>query len=134
MKIEDLVEVQMKVNAEVVYEDDQITYNQPEYWEIAQQVGDCEDYALRKLRELLARGWPIEKLRLAFCWVGTVGSNNGHGVLIAEFENDLYVLDNRYEGVYAVPDIDEYVWHSCQEIGGSRRWVPCRQVFEKFYP
>lgn len=133
MKIEDLVEVQMGINARVTYQSDQTLYQVPDFWEVAKEVGDCEDFALRKLRELLARGWPVEQLRLAFCWVGSVAPGNGHCVLIVEFENDLYILDNRLEGVYAVPDLDEYVWHSCQEVGGSRTWVPCRQVFEKFY-
>lgn len=129
MKFSDLQEVQGLVNAAVTYTGDQETYGEREHWAIADTVGDCEDYALRKLDELLLRGWPIDMLRLATAW--TEGGEY-HAVLVVVGALDdqgivgNWVLDNR------APDIFQpsygfngnlYKWHTIQQTGGSRTWV-----------
>lgn len=136
MKFKDLQEVQHEINSSVKYQEDTQTYNRAEYWEVAESIGDCEDYALRKLHELLNRGWPIEKLRLATAWCE---NNLGyHAVLIAtDVLNESsgyvgnYVLDNRTTDVYQ-PETGYYnadgaeviyKWDRIQSIGGSQTWV-----------
>lgn len=133
MKYSDLIEVQSLVNSSVSYLSDAENYGVREKWEIAEEFGDCEDYALRKLHELLDRGWDIQYLRLAFCYIGERAAGNGHCVLVAELDNQLYVLDNRAYTVYTVPENEDYIWNSCQETGGSKKWVSCEEVFTKFY-
>lgn len=125
MKLSDLQEVNELVNRYVTFQDDSITYNRPEHWEVADRVGDCDDYALRKLHELLARGWPIEKLRLATAWCE---NNLGyHAVLVVVTDNDgNWVLDNRSYYIYRPSegfDGNMYVWDKIQSEGGSKSWV-----------
>jgi predicted transglutaminase-like cysteine proteinase len=125
MKHSDLQEVNALVNNSVTYQSDTTTYLREEQWEVADKIGDCEDYALRKLRELLARGWPIEKLKLATCWVE---NNLGyHAVLIVDEEDgERWVLDNRSHYIYR-PELGfngvVYEWDRIQQEGGSKTWV-----------
>lgn len=134
MNKQDLDKVQTLVNNTTVYETDLDQYHQVEMWEEAGKYGDCEDFAIKKLRMLLKMGWPIAKLRLAICWVGEKAPDTGHAVLLAELDNRIYVLDNRYDWVYEPTENPEYVWNSCQRIGGVKEWVTCRSVFSRFYP
>ena len=134
MRFEDLQEVQEQVNSSTIYKTDLEQYNKEEYWEEAGKYGDCEDYAIKKLHLLLKRGWDIKKLRLCICWVGEKAADTGHAVLLAEFNNHLYVLDNRYDGVYEPFSVPWYIWNSCQREGGSKDWVACQALFRRFYP
>lgn len=60
-----------------------------------QWAGDCDDFAVEKLRRLLARGWPRGALRLTVCVVAGVG----HCVLCVVTDGGRAVLDNRHAGV-----------------------------------
>jgi len=136
MKFIDLNDVNVKWNDKITYVSDDIKYRTPEQWEDATErgyKGDCEDYSIAKLHELVKRGWPIELLRLAFCWVGPEQDRSGHAVLLAEYDNQLWVLDNRFDELREVSDCLDYVWNTCQEIGGSMNWKPCSEVFAQFY-
>jgi len=132
MKFSDLQEVNNLVNEQTTFQDDAVTYGRNEHWEVADKVGDCEDYSLHKLRELLARGWPIEKLRLATAWCE---DNLGyHAVLIVtgprDDPNENWVLDNRSYYIYQ-PETGfsyggrqiMYTWDRIQSVGGSKTWV-----------
>jgi predicted transglutaminase-like cysteine proteinase len=127
MKFSDLQAINFNVNNMIQYKPDMETYGRSEEWAIAETVGDCEDYALRKLHELLALGWPLEKLRLATCWVE---NNLGyHAVLVVtDVENDdgyigNYVLDNRFMNIYQPETQTSYTWDKIQQTGGSATWV-----------
>lgn len=136
MNFYDLQDVNYSYNQKITYTEDRKLYHTPERWEDATEnrnQGDCEDYAIAKLHELLRRGWPIEKLRLTFCWVDKEGDDNGHAVLIAEHDDRLWCLDNRFNRIREVIDCDDYVWNTTQEVGGSQNWVSCQKVFSKFY-
>lgn len=131
MKFSDLQEVNAAINSGITYQTDKVTYGRDEDWEVAQTVGDCEDYALRKLHELLARGWPIEKLCMATAWCE---NNLGyHAVLIVRDALDDtngyvgdYCLDNRWPWIYQ-PSVGyngiKYTWDKIQHIGGTKTWV-----------
>lgn len=132
MNIQDLVKVQTEVNDSTIYETDIDQYGKCEYWEEAGKYGDCEDFAIKKMHQLLKMGWDIKKLRLCICWVGIKDKGTGHAVLIAELNNKLYCLDNRADGVYEVDKNPDYVWNSIQREGGEKVWVACRDLFHKF--
>ena len=113
-----LVNVNRVVNEDVRYRTDLDLYRQPEFWAIADDAGDCEDYALAKRQRLLALGWPLEALRLATCRIET---GEGHAVLTIDTDAGAYVLDNRHAGVRAWRDLP-YQWDRRQAAGGSH-WV-----------
>src|SRR4051812_44363167 len=48
-------------------------------WTVGPAAGDCNDYAVTKRHELLAKGWPSSALRLALVFAPT----GGHLVLVA---------------------------------------------------
>ncbi len=98
----------------------------PEFWiEIDQLGGDCEDFALRKRRELLDLGWPVSALRLAECETET---GERHAVLTIDAECGTYVLDNRFPDVepWRSTPMRGYRWIRRQAAGG-RGWVAIRE-------
>lgn len=62
-----------------------------EEWDVAPRNGDCNDYAVTKRHELLARGWPSRALLLT-----EVATSTGehHLVLVVRTREDDLVLDN----------------------------------------
>lgn len=114
------------INTEVnklPYVSDPVKYRRDDFWtSIGQSGGDCDDYAVGKLRRLVARGWPIEKLRLACCYTEL---DEYHAVLIVEGPEADYMLDNRLDSPVPVSSLDEinYKPDRIQEIGGSKKWV-----------
>lgn len=86
-----------------------------EDWCPAIDGGDCDSYATAKLQRLVAMGWPVEKLRLACCFVEPSANPDKakryHAVLLADTpDNGTWVLDNRHP--YPVPwDELPYEWH-----------------------
>jgi predicted transglutaminase-like cysteine proteinase len=136
MILQDLIEVNHEYNQKITYVGDTWTYKSSEQWENALEhgnQGDCEDFAIAKLHALLDKGWPIETLRLTFCWVDKEADDSGHAVLVVEFDNRLWVLDNRFNKLREVTECTDYVWNTTQEVGGSQNWVACRKVFSQFY-
>ncbi len=111
--------VQDEVNAGTRYRADPDLYGRADYWAIAAGVGDCEDYALAKLRRLVELGWPREALRIATCWTDS-RPDSFHAVLTVDTDKGTYVLDNRYPRVEpwsALP----YRWHA-REVPGAATW------------
>jgi predicted transglutaminase-like cysteine proteinase len=62
-----------------------------EEWRIAPKAGDCNDYAVTKRHELLARGWPSRALLLAEV---ILPSGEHHLVLVVRTKESDLVLDN----------------------------------------
>ena len=96
-RMHDLEQVNKDVNHSVQYVTDMQDYGQQEYWAVAGTKGDCEDYALKKLKLLRDRGFPKENLNIAVC----IMEGEGHAVLVASFDDnhsDL-VLDNNFDEV-----------------------------------
>jgi predicted transglutaminase-like cysteine proteinase len=58
-----------EVNASVTYQTDVQQYSNPEFWEPAGNLGDCEDYALLKRNKLLEAGADESQLGLVLCFV-----------------------------------------------------------------
>lgn len=121
--------VNEKVNA-YPYRSDPERYGKKEFWEVADSLGgDCEDYALAKLRLLLSLGFPIKALRLATCTIGFSSKyREGHAVLVVDCPGEYYVLDNRFKKVMTVPVLlgMGYSLELIQKEGGSREWIEWR--------
>ncbi len=81
-------------------------------------VGDCEDYALEKRRQLIDAGWPPSALRLA---VATSRETGVHAALIALTEEGDFVLDNLVDDVRPWSQTD-YVWLKRQASADPREW------------
>lgn len=114
--LNELKEVNRRVNADTRYRTDIAAYHKKEFWAVADGFGDCEDYALRKRQELITLGWPLEVLKLATCRTET---GEDHAVLTVDLDGKTYVLDNRFPNVrewHTVP----YVWFKRQSGHG---WV-----------
>jgi predicted transglutaminase-like cysteine proteinase len=94
-RLSEASEVNRSINAQIVWRSDQDQYGQDEYWTtplaFGLRYGDCEDFALEKRRELLARGFPAGALALATARSAATGL---HAVLIVRTDGGDYVLDN----------------------------------------
>lgn len=87
-----LQQVNRYVNASVIPAEDRTTTGKSEYWSLPiNNRGDCEDYALLKMKTLLNVGFPSNKLALS---VVLDHSGNNHIVLLARLNSGDYVLDN----------------------------------------
>lgn len=98
--------INTEVNASVSYMTDAQQYARPEFWEPAGKYGDCEDFALAKRGKLLSQGFDESALHLALCWVET---GEYHCVLLAETDQGLFALDNRYPNPMPPKDLP-YKW------------------------
>ena len=111
MKLDDLTTCNIKIN--------QFPYKSEvsEDWspiDITEE-GDCDSYATAKQWRLVhGYGWPVEALRLACCFVEPSAApekrNLYHCVLLADFGDQTYVLDNRHP--YPMEyQLLNYEWH-----------------------
>jgi predicted transglutaminase-like cysteine proteinase len=117
----------LQVNSEVnrlPYVGDATKYDKPDFWKSIDEAGagDCEDFAIAKLRRLRAAGWPIEALRLACCYVET---DEYHAVLVVDApEGAAFMLDNRQADPIPVASLPliGYRPDRIQAIGGAQEW------------
>ena len=83
--------------------------------------GTCSNYAVAKLRRLVALGFPIETLRLATCWVDPRKNplTDYHAVLWIDFEGGTYELSN---GLPVRPaTMSNFIYDKIQ-IAGTDKW------------
>ncbi|MBR1230022.1 MULTISPECIES: transglutaminase-like cysteine peptidase [unclassified Bradyrhizobium] len=88
-------------------------------WTVSPAAGDCNDYAVTKRHQLIARGWPQSALRLA---VVLTSSGQGHLVLVARLPDGDVVLDNLSRDVRPWNAMG-YTWISMQSSDNPRFWV-----------
>ncbi|MBW9117830.1 transglutaminase-like cysteine peptidase [Rhizobium cauense] len=87
-----LQKVNRQVNAGVTPATDVQTSGKSDYWSLPiNNKGDCEDYALLKLKTLLGAGLASNKLALS---VAIDHRGNNHVVLLVRLKSGDYVLDN----------------------------------------
>ncbi|KQV66040.1 transglutaminase-like cysteine peptidase [Rhizobium sp. Root1220] len=87
-----LQRINREVNAGVTSASDRRLTGKSEYWSLPiNNKGDCEDYALLKLKNLLGAGFPSNRLALS---VVIDRRGNNHVVLLARLKSGDYVLDN----------------------------------------
>lgn len=113
------------VNEEVnqlPYRSDADRYLTEDYWaSIDKAGGDCEDYAIAKLRRFVTLGWPIENLKLATCYTEKA---EYHAVLIVSMPAGDYMLDSRQLFPVELARLPELGYKPAliQTSGGQRGW------------
>lgn len=90
-----------------------------EKWLIAPSSGDCNDYAVTKRHELLARGWPAASLLLAEV-VTTWGEH--HLVLVVRTRTGDLVVDNLNANIKPWTKAN-YRWVRIQTPGNPMFWA-----------
>lgn len=86
------------------------------------RVGDCDDFAVHKLKALIASGWPRGSLRLTVC---KTESGDYHCVLLVSLIGlPDACLDNRGYGVWMIDSGPpaRYTWISQEEPGQWYWW------------
>jgi predicted transglutaminase-like cysteine proteinase len=89
-----------------------------EEWLIAPNAGDCNDYAVTKRHELLARHWPARLLILAEV---VVPSGDHHLVLVVRTNAGDLVLDNLNANIRQL-SATRYAWVRAQSPENPKFW------------
>jgi predicted transglutaminase-like cysteine proteinase len=89
-----------------------------EKWLVRPDRGDCNDYAVTKRHELLARGWPSHSLLLAEVMLN---SGEHHLVLVVRTREGDLVLDNLNSDVRPASQT-KYQWVRAQKVENPRFW------------
>jgi predicted transglutaminase-like cysteine proteinase len=118
-----LEEINRFVNEAIEPEPDARRFGVLDRWSLPLTVdktdlGDCEDYALEKRRQLIEAGWPPSALRLA---VGASRETGVHAALIALTEEGDFVLDNLVDEVRPWTQTD-YIWLKRQASADPTEW------------
>jgi predicted transglutaminase-like cysteine proteinase len=114
----ELGSIQELVNTSHDYENDASGKEIGDDWRVMGEgeAGDCEDFALTKINELIDAGWPVGNLQMATCYTETGGY---HAVVLIRTSNmGNLILDNRYENIMFQNNLD-YRWHMYQRAGSS---------------
>ncbi len=114
-----LQRVNRSVNASVRPALDITTSGKSEYWSLPiDNRGDCEDYALLKLKTLLDAGFPSNKLSMS---VVLDRRGNNHVVLLARLKAGDYVLDNLF-GSVRTWESTGYTFLASQNFNNKGAW------------
>lgn len=105
-------QVNAQVNENTTYCTDMAAYARPDFWDEANGIGDCEDYALAKRKAFRDMGYG-EHCHLALCWTE---HGEYHAVLIADTTDGQFVLDNRLPRPAAKQDTF-YKWDKWEKSG-----------------
>jgi predicted transglutaminase-like cysteine proteinase len=113
-----LASINRQVNRQIRETRDKGTHGWADTWTLAPESGDCEDFALTKRAELIARGWPSRALRMA---VGKTNWGEGHAVLVVRTNEGDMVLDNLTGSV--VPwQKSGLIWLKIQSHINAKQW------------
>ncbi len=113
-----ILNVNTRVNADVVPLTDQQIWGREELWSYPQGVGDCEDYVLEKRRLLMNLGVPASDLLMT---VVLQPNGDGHAVLTVRTDRGDVVLDNLSDEVLPW-EKTEYTFLKLQSPNDSARW------------
>lgn len=95
-RLSELDQVNREVNTAIEPATDLEIYGVNELWTLPTKKGDCEDFALLKRHNLIARGWPVSALLVT---VVRDEKNEGHAILTARTTQGDFVLDNKTDEV-----------------------------------
>ena len=112
-------QVNRSVNARVRDVSDLQQYKQLEHWALPTRMGgDCEDFALQKKRDLIARGVAPDRLLIA---TALTPQSVAHAVLILRTAGGDLVLDNRHRAIKPWQET-EYSYLRMQNPKAPNRW------------
>jgi predicted transglutaminase-like cysteine proteinase len=115
-----LSQVNDSVNNAISPETDLKHYGRAEYWNIPTDgLGDCEDYALTKRKQLADAGYPISALRIA---IVVTPQSERHAVLTVATDRGDLVLDNLNDEIQGW-NTTGYRWIERQDPHYSMQWV-----------
>ena len=114
-----ILDVNNRVNLAVIPLTDMEIWGREELWSYPGKVGDCEDYALEKRRQLIAKGWSPRALLMT---VVRQQDGEGHAVLMVRTDRGDLVLDNQVGQVLVWNDTP-YQFIKRQSQTDSRKWV-----------
>ena len=86
-----IASVNVSVNERIQAMTDREIFGREEVWTYPKDVGDCEDYALEKRRELAAKGFSLSDLLIT---VVRKPDGEGHAVLTVRTAQGDFILDN----------------------------------------
>ncbi len=111
--------VNASVNARIKAMTDKDIYGREEVWVYPTEVGDCEDYALLKRRELAAKGFSLSDLLIT---VVRKPDGEGHAVLTVRTAQGDFILDNLEPEVKLWYETS-YTYLKRQASFSTGRWV-----------
>jgi predicted transglutaminase-like cysteine proteinase len=117
-RVNELIKVNRAINVAIAPEEDHGRVDQ-EQWLLSPHAGDCNDYAVSKRHELLARGWPSHSVLLAEVVVTAIGKH--HLVLVVRTREGDFILDNLYQDIRPVSQTP-YKWVRAQQQKNPRFW------------
>ncbi len=122
-----LVRVNLQVNRAIRPQSDRRTHGRLDVWSLSGNVGDCEDYVLRKRKALIQKGWPADALLIT-----TARDTKGrpHAVLLARTSRGDFVLDNLTNRVRPWNKVP-YRWLKRQSAKDPRKWVALSPTVSK---
>ncbi|SDB59191.1 transglutaminase-like cysteine peptidase [Bauldia litoralis] len=116
----DMREVNRRVNDNTLQRTDLDIYGIGDIWALPKnKTGDCEDLALLKRHQLIAKGWPSSVLLM------TVVRNReglGHAVLTVVTSDGDFILDNDTSEIVR-SEATGYRFFSRQSASDPKRWV-----------
>ena len=119
-RLEELDEVNRRVNRTISPETDIEHYGIEDYWTIPKDgKGDCEDYALLKRHLLISMGWPTSALLMT---VVRAENDEGHAVLTARTNSGDLILDNRADDI-KLWYLTAYKFKMRQSPGDPKVWL-----------
>jgi predicted transglutaminase-like cysteine proteinase len=95
----DLYRVNERVNKAITYTRDPVQYGVPDKWveNPASGKGDCDDYALTKMRALYDAGWERYDVRIVTLYVDSKTMKGGHAVTeVRARDGSTWILDNAH--------------------------------------
>ncbi|QIG98779.1 MULTISPECIES: transglutaminase-like cysteine peptidase [unclassified Bradyrhizobium] len=122
-RIADLIEVNASVNRQITPQRNERGLADEE-WLINPARGDCNDYAVSKRHELLARGWPMRNLLLSEV-VTSWGEH--HLVLVVRAKGGDIVLDNLNAQIRNWSQA-HYRWVRMQTPANPDHWAAVAQL------
>ena len=87
-------------------------------WSLGVRSGDCDDYAVQKRHDLIARGWPAGAVSLA---VARIPTGEHHLVVVVRTDRGDFVLDSLTDRVLAW-DQTGYRWAMRSSAGDPTVW------------
>ncbi|NIJ47928.1 transglutaminase-like cysteine peptidase [Rhizomicrobium electricum] len=120
-----LSRINRKVNSDIWPEEDEKHYGRNEYWTIPTDgLGDCDDYALTKRKDLIDAGFPMPALRLAVVYSPQSGR---HAVLTVKTDKGDLVLDNLRDDILPW-NATGFTWIERQAASDPMRWTSLQPV------
>lgn len=122
--LERLRTVNVAVNKAIKYREDSSNWGAADYWASAaetfrRRTGDCEDYAIAKMKILRASGVPAADM---FLVVGNdLTARSAHAMLLVRSGGNYWVLDNFHDEVRGDADYREF--RPVITLSNAGRWL-----------